>query len=554
MKIELPEELRTFAYRELTVVEPNDTDVERMLTQIFELAIKQGRTATNVSAAKLYDEKRAALAQSGHLAGFNDTRGRAVLDGWLRASVVEMGRAGRARASEQMQYLRPTTVAVFRAGFPARSRHRGADMVVYRELLREMAARLGPSEGSTDKAAAWIREQFTGAFGPGVTFSDPPKWAPTYDGTTDVDITALLTLYFVELFDAKSAAKDRDAEQTARYRSPVPGATRPLGADVLDYLQAYGERAPSLVMSQHMAAILGLRLFQLPLRIARATRELIETGQIPHDMVDDDASNPLEQYVDFTGSKGSPSDLLARECVQRDLEITRQFFRDRLYLLSIRGAPALKAELADQSLSPAERVALVADAKEIPRVVGHLEYLLSRIVDLNEQSDDEDARHFLATMEADPRPAADRLADVLVEALKKRGYENAVKWFWSAGGIKTDIGVLTGALNVRSSWAYAPSDKLLASLLAVTFARRGGGAAHAELTIGEVLKQLEERFGLLVNRPPCAMATAANRAAAAENLEAFKYRLQLLGVFEGLSDDLDAQRVRNPLVNLSENA
>ena len=59
MKIELPKDLRTFAFRELTIIEPNDTDVERMLTQIFEMAIKQGRTAGNVAAAKLYDEKRA---------------------------------------------------------------------------------------------------------------------------------------------------------------------------------------------------------------------------------------------------------------------------------------------------------------------------------------------------------------------------------------------------------------------------------------------------------------------------------------------------------------
>ena len=65
------------------------------------------------------------------------------------------------------------------------------------------------------------------------------------------------------------------------YDSPVPAATRPLGTDVLDYIEAYGDRAPSLVMSQHLAALIGLRLFQLPLRTARATRSLIETGDAP---------------------------------------------------------------------------------------------------------------------------------------------------------------------------------------------------------------------------------------------------------------------------------
>jgi hypothetical protein len=546
MKIELPKNLRTFAFRELTVIEPNDTDVERMLTSVFEMAIKQGRTAAHVGAAKLYDEKRSALACSSHLTGFDDVRGRAVLDGWLRASVVEMGRVGRDRASEQMQYLRPTTVAVFRAGFPSRARHRGADLVVYRELLREVLARR-PDEGE-GKAKTWINERFKAAFGPGVVFNDAPKWAPTYDGEADIDITALLSLYFLEMFEAKSAAPDKDVA----FDSPIPAATRPLGADVLDYIDGYGDRAPSLVMSQHLAALIGLRLYQLPLRTARATRTLIETGELSAGMSDAASANPLEQYVDFTGDKGSRSDILARECVQRDLEITRQFFWDRLYLLSVRTAPAVRPSFENASLTPAEKIAELVNSRNAARVVSHLEYILSLIQDENARTDDEDAAAFLAAMAADTRPIADRVADVLVEALKKRGYENAFKWFWSTGGIKTDVGILAGTLNAKPSWTYAPSDKLLASLLAVTFARQGGGPALAEFPIGAVLRQFERRFGLLVDRPPAALNTAENRAAAGRNFEAFKYRLQLLGVFDGLSDDLNAQRVRNPLVNLTE--
>lgn len=546
MKLELPKNLRTFTFRELTVVDTNDTDVERMLTQIFEMAVKQGRTATNLAAAKQYDEKRAALAGSNRLVGFGGGRGQAVLDGWLRASVVEMGRAGLSRATEQMQYFRPTTVAVFRAGFPSRSRHRGADLVVYRELLREAMARR-PEDGE-GKAKTWINERFRAAFGRGVVFSDAPKWGPSYDGAADLDITALLSLYFLEQFEEKTASPDKDLAVD----SPVPAATRPLGTDVLDYIQAYGDRAPALVMAQHLAAIIGLRLFQLPLRTALATRALIETGRLAADMDGSSAANPLEQYVDFTGDKGAQSDLLARECVQRDLEITRQFFWDRLYLLSMRTAPASKAIFDDDTTSAAEKLARLAKSKDSPKVEAHLEYLFSLIEEENAHTDDEDTTPFLAAMAGSSKPIADRLADVLVEALKKRGYENAFKWFWSTGGIKTDVGILAGALKVRPSWTYAPSDKLLASLLAIIFARPGGGPALAELPIRDVLEQLESRFGLLVDRPPAGLDSAENRAAAAQNLEALKYRLQLLGVFEGLSDDLSAQRVLNPLVNLTE--
>jgi hypothetical protein len=206
----------------------------------------------------------------------------------------------------------------------------------------------------------------------------------------------------------------------------------------------------------------------------------------------------------------------------------------------------------DGSLTPAEKIAQLVNARNSGPVVAHLEYILSLIQNENVQTDDEDTASFLKTMAADARPIPDRVADVLVEALKKRGYENAFKWFWSTGGLQTDVGILTGTKGVKSSWTYAPSDTLLASLLSVAFARPGGGPAQAELTIEAVLAQFERRFGLLVNRPPAALATAENRAAAAKNFETFKYRLQLLGVFDGLSDDLGAQRVRNPLVNLLE--
>ncbi|TNC16606.1 hypothetical protein FHE66_14615 [Georgenia sp. 311] len=545
MKIELPPNLRTFAFTELTLVELNDTDVERMLTQVFEMAIKQGRTAPNGKAAGMYTEKLHSLAESEHLDGFDNAEGSAVLDGWLRSSVVEMGRAGRTRASEQMQFLRPSTVAVYRAGFPARSRHRQADYLIYREMLRASASRIGNDHV---KAKVWVGEQFRASFGAGVTFSDPPKWAPEYDGT-DVDISTLLTIRFLEQFEAKSASKVKGQE----HESPVPGASAPLGRDVIDYVQSYGKHAPALMMSRHLAGIIGLRLFQLPLRIAQATRQLITVGTANEDMLSPSATNKLEQYVDFTGEKGSASDTLARQCVQRDLASVRQFFWDRLYLRSISDSPDGDELFHDDSLSAPEKFMKLAAMSEENDTVAHLRNVLKQIRQANKDTDDEDTATFLQAVLGDQRPAAEKVADVLVEALKKRGYENAIKWFWSTGGIKTDVGILSGPLNSRRSWTYAPSDLLLSSLLALTFSRSGTGVKPlSENAIDVVLGTFENRFGILVNRPPAGMDSAENRAAAARNFEAFKQRLHLLGAFDGLSDDLSAQRVRNPLMKLLE--
>lgn len=550
MKIEIPAYIRSFAFRELTLIEPNDTDVERMLTQIFEMAIKSGRTASNISAEKLYSEKFEELVASDSMEGFGDARGKAVLDGWLRASVVKMGRGGLKRDTEKMQFFRPRTIAVFRAGFPSRSRHRGADTLVYNEMLREISAR-SSSTDSLNAAKGEVFKMFKKSFGTGVDFSPPPVWEPTYDREADLDISALLSLLFLETFEARSAKPTKEEIPG----SPIPGATRPLGADIVDYLLAYGGKAPAMVVSEHLTALIGLRLFQLPLRNALAVRHMIAQNELSEDMIDSRAANRLEQYVDFTGTKGSDSYRLAKACVQRDMAITRQFFWDRVFLLQLSTAPDLRRKLADDSIAPSERLLHLVKSQDETKVISHLEFLLSRVIQENERSEDEETAEFLAMIDQDSRHISRRLTDVMVEGLKpKRGFENANKWFWSTGGIKTDLGILGGNLKSRESWVYAPSDKLLAAMLAVMFIRQGGGKPVLEMKLEDVLRKLRDYFGLLIDQPPSSeeLNTVENRAAAAANFEAFKNRLKLLGVFDGLSDDLSAQRVRNPLRNLLE--
>lgn len=550
MKIEIPTEIRKFAFRELTLIEPNDTDVERMLTQIFEMAIKSGRTASNNDADKQFSEKFEELIKSDSIEGFDDPKGRAVLEGWLRASVVKMGRKGLRRDSEKMQFFRPRTIAVFRAGFPSRSRHRGADTLVYNELVREVASR-NSSKDAFNIAKQSVQKMFMDSFGTGVEFSPAPVWEPKFNQKAELDISALLSLLFLETFEARSGKVPKEEIPD----SPIPGATSPLGADVIDYLQSYGDKAPAMVVSEHLAALIGLRLFQLPLRNALAVRRMIVHGELAEDMTNSGAENQLKQYVDFTGKSGSASDRLAKACVQRDMALTRQFFWDRVFLLQLSTAPDLRKSFADASVPPAERLLNLVKSQDEPKVISHLELLLSMVIQENEETDDQETAEFLAMIDRDSRHISHRLTDVMVEGLKpQRGYENANKWFWSTGGIKTDVGLLAGNLNSRASWTYAPSDKLLASLLAVTFTRKGGGEPLLEMRLEDVLRKFRDYFGLLIDQPPDAEGfnTAENRAAAAENFEAFKIRLKLLGVFDGLSDDLSAQRVRNPLRNILE--
>jgi hypothetical protein len=97
------------------------------------------------------------------------------------------------------------------------------------------------------------------------------------------------------------------------------------------------------------------------------------------------------------------------------------------------------------------------------------------------------------------------------------------------------------------TWAYGPGYDLVNALLGVVLTDERG-RARREMMLRDVLNQFKSRFGLLIDQPPPEFDTVAARAAASDNLDAFKRRLKLLGVFDGLSDDFSAQVVLNPLL------
>ena len=144
-------------------------------------------------------------------------------------------------------------------------------------------------------------------------------------------------------------------------------------------------------------------------------------------------------------------------------------------------------------------------------------------------------------------PAVEKLSTLLAEGLFATSLQHQVQWFWSTGGINKPYGLIRGTRNVRTSWRYAPTDDLLEALLLVSFTEKDGTGTRPHMPIADLLRDLRDHFGILVDRPPAAFDSVDTRAAAAANLEAFKRRLRLLGCFDSLSDDFSAQYVRNPV-------
>lgn len=548
MSLVIPKDLRSAAFGELTVVLLNDVDVDRMLPHIFELTVKRGRTATSKTNPRDYDTYLERLAtESPRLQGFGDEQGRRFLDGWLRTSVVDFGRVGLRRQLVQMDHVRPLTIACYRAGLPkSRSRHRQADELIYQVLIdgvrrRQVAAGQGDEHMPTRQVSELIKR----SFGKGIDFTAQPEWAPFCDDPSDMDITALLAVSFLEGFDPVPGLSKERAER----RGVVPAATEAIGEDLLDYLTAYGEVLPAQILTAHLSALISLRLMQLPLRLAGALRHTLTTSELHEDMTDPRAANPLQLYCDFTRNRASFSDELSRAAVQRDLDTMRGLFPQILRLRITRdGAKFLKEPDRDAALlrEPADVLRLM-QLRQDPKVELHAQMRLEEIrqaTDAGDGTDDDLA--YLTDITASGMDGVEQLTTVLVEALRRRGVENIVKWFHSTGAITKPYGILDGTLAARSTWRYAPSDELLTAMLLVIFTEAEGRRVRPTMPIETVLTRLRHRFGVLIDTPPADQQGADARGAASTNLEAFKRRLQLLGCFDSLSDDFSAQLVRRP--------
>lgn len=556
MKIELPKELRSFVFTELNLVELNSIEVDRLLPHIYESAIKGGRHAPALKkfSADVYNEVYLPrLLERKDVVGFDTDAAKDVVDAWLRASVVAFGRSGLSQREDKMDYIRARTLAAYRAGFPDRRRSRQADSVVYAQMLRETERR--KEQGwltANGNAKQILREIVKDSVGDGVTISDSPKWAPEYDGHTTIDISTLLTLLFLEGFEAQSARPETTGKAESRYRTDpaVPAAASPLGGDVVTYLTTYRKSTP-LQTAQHLTAILGFRLFQLPLRTARAIHQLLDNQVLPPDMESSEAPNPLEQYIDFSGDATSHSRELARACVQRDLRLTHTGLRDRLVLRNIRRAAETSEVLAKdyEEWSGPQRFLYLAQLRDDTELDPYFKQDLRAVRNANDDTEDDQLIAFFKGLEDTTRPALERLTAVLFEATKARARHAALSWFRDTGGLNRTNGMLVGDPSPRGrhTWAYAPGNDLVNALLGITFTDERG-RARREMMLSEVLDQFRARFGLLIDRPPTEFETVASRAAASENLDAFKRRLKLLGVFDGLSDDFSAQVVLNPLL------
>jgi hypothetical protein len=556
MKIKLPKDLRGFSYDRVMPVDLNSFDVDLLLPSIFFKAItggqSWGRRPNDPTKIREYSDE---LAAHEDIVGFDDDQGRRLLNRLTRTSLVQIGRKGTSRAVEQIEGVTPYTLLAFKPEFPSEhSRLRRVDTLVFR-MMREQLR---------DDIA--LRRFFEDIFGKGLTIRAGAEPDGCYDGRTELDTLARLSIALIDGFESTSVRKAKERLP----REPCPAVASSMARDLRRYLEAYRDRMPIEALTHHLKALINAELFVYSLKLFYAVTHLVERPiELPPAMRRQPEPSPPEIYLDFTGAPSGPSRQMAAGCVRRDLEAIQRFIQANLtlrqldrYVHRIRGDHRVRAAvaeaLADDEGGPEYLQALLGLLEDTAVVLR---------IDAAAQNDEDAIRRENSDSGAEGDEAEggqtildfvveaaesdfERLVLLLTEGQRTQTAKNIISWYWSVGGLTKPYGILSGTLKSRQSWRYAPGNDLLATLVllaAVDIPKwdKSDPSPHS-IHLSDFLDWLERRFGILVDRPPAGYVGSDYVAAAQENLRAMLRRLQQMGVFRDLSDDFTVQRLTPP--------
>jgi hypothetical protein len=554
-RINLPKDLRGVAFSRACPIDLNSFDIDLFLPALFFKILSEGRvrgrTVNDATDVQKYID---ALAGHPSLEGFDDAEGRRALARLVRTALIVTGRAGERHRGEAMQAVVPYSLLSHKAGLPSAGRsQRNVDTLVYR-AMRDV---LTPQQ---------LKNEIMRVFGRGVIIDPLPQLGGRYDGVTQLDTLARLSIAFLDGLEATPAGSERDRVFPDSY----PALSRELSNDLMGYLFAYQDLMPMTALTQNFLALINLEVFVYTLRLVHAVTQLVDQpDRLPPAMQPQPASCPPDLYVDFTDRPSGLSQEMATACVRRDLETYQRFLYANLllrqldrYIDALRRSPRQKAEierLFPRDMGGGEYLQQLLLVREDARVGPDLEASartdLRRIADENRADgsgdESESELRWLETITAAGRSDAERLVLVLAEAQCKKALGSAIMWFWGAGGLRKPFGILAGEQKARRAWRYAPGNDLLAVLVQLAAARvpkdePGRAAGPAPIRLKDFLDFLHARFGLLVDRPPAGFSGPEYVAAARDNLRAMQRRLRQMGIFLDLSDDFTAQRLEPP--------
>ena len=576
-------------------------DVERSFLRFLELGVRYGHATRAMKETTVEDYEQLFLEQlslDARIIGLERSSRKRVLDGWLRATVLKFESRGmNRRGGRRLAIPRPLHLGVIRSGLPSRYPYliHYTDVWTYYTALRALE-----QNAEVDNPRRFLGTLLRNRLGPGMTLDDNQFSSdePRYDESTPIDINALIALRILSTFT--SARPDdqvpSDGESwpskpwvnSRRFNAKLPRgnadvpvfgtdkslnqienlviapeAFSEIGADLVRLLCCYGD-LEGTELTQHCLALLSFRLYQAPLIAAQRVRQIAHSSsEDPENCHDVKA---VQIYCDFSDSTDVASTQLARRCVARDLEVHRVFLRDRFYLRVLDWLAGLQSGPVQEQISTARSISIARYFEVLVRLCGSESFRMAARLKVQEfegavgpddEANESNARwrELLAEWKSSGIDDVSQLTQILLSAYSPGGRApaQAEQWCWTTGGMLDTLphrpfALLAGSVKHRNTWRYAPTDQLLTALLLGCFVsgKPGTAATLSEMRFTELLQVMEARYGIVIDRPPGDFDDVDSMQAAERNRSHFAKKLQLLGCFDGLSDDSQYQMVRRP--------
>lgn len=561
MKIPLPKESRHHVFvglkfDSLIQVDLTNIEVEKIVSALFQRLVDNGRVSSPLTNLNLNDLVKQ-LATHSKVKGFDSDFGEELLIGWLKSSVLKMKFAGKAKLEQTLSYIKPINIATYRAGLPyPSSERRSADIVIYNAIIKSWTKRSGSLSG----VQTLVRDEAKEALGHGVMIPSNDPRLVGYDEATELDITQVLLLRFLDTFPMLASPTPR----VGSIDEFLPGVTSGLGEDFFYLFRAYKE-LPAAELMEMMVAFVALRLYQIPLRTQFALANMMNNRNAT-DALGDTFSyvNPLEIYCDFTDEPG-PSQDLSKMIVRRDLEQMQKLLYSRVLIKCLETC-IVPLEISkaqdDRAVGPDRLEFLITNISNTEvNVAAGLQIDKIRTFILESYGSNSLEMNALNELLQQEQTLVEKLAAIIYTSKENDVMDNHIKWLWNTGGLQKDrarqnFALLDGSVSHRYSWRYQPSDSLLSTLIALCMVKESNDRKtvkfQSSIPLSELICRLNSRFGILINRVPVGFETPESHFAAAQNMNAFKNRLKQLGCFQGLSDDSDSQPVTNPKVKRSD--
>ena len=319
--------------------------------------------------------------------------------------------------------------------------------------------------------------------------------------------------------------------------------------------------------------LINFELFIFTLKVVHGINSLVSSpNKLPEVMQERFTSSAPQIYLDFTAQKGSLSQQIAIRMVRNHIEAYQLFLRSLLTLRQLdsyvemlkrnaRYKRDIELALNGQS-SGASYLQGLLSLLEHPSLGVRIDALAQideeKIREANYGDDEENKEQvdqWFDTLLSGIENDFDRLITLLTEGQRSSSMTNMIGWFSGVGGLHKPFGLLRGDSRSRLSWRYEPSNDLLGVLVQLVSARMAPQRQGDEpiqlpdIRLSDFLRFLEERFGILIDRPPSQFQGADHVAAARDNLRAMLARLRQMGIFTDLSDDFTVQRLHPPYSN-----